>query len=74
MTSTEANLYWVNTTVISEVRKHSKENRSARDFFKHVTREETRVSISVVTVGELRRVVESIRYRGDTRQANQLEK
>ena len=30
--------------------------------------------ISVVTVGELRRGVESIRYRGDMRQADQLEK
>jgi len=30
--------------------------------------------ISVVTVGELRRGVELIRYRGDVRQANQLEK
>jgi predicted nucleic acid-binding protein len=30
--------------------------------------------ISVVTVGELRRGVESIRHRGDIRQANQLEK
>lgn len=30
--------------------------------------------ISVVTVGELRRGVEMIRYRGDVRQANQLEK
>ncbi len=30
--------------------------------------------LSVVTVGELRRGVELIRYRGDVRQANQLEK
>jgi len=32
------------------------------------------VFISVVTVGELRRGVELIRYRGDVRQASQLEK
>jgi predicted nucleic acid-binding protein len=30
--------------------------------------------ISVVTVGELRRGIELIRYRGDTRQAEQLER
>jgi predicted nucleic acid-binding protein len=32
-----------------------------------------RIFISVVTVGELRRGVELIRHRGDTRQASQLE-
>lgn len=74
MTSTEANMYLIDTNVISEVRKHSKANKGVRDFFNHVTREETRVFISVVTIGELRRGVELIRYRGDTRQANQLGK
>lgn len=36
--------------------------------------EGTGTFISVVTVGELRRGVERIRYRGDERQAAQLEK
>ena len=71
MTSTEANMYLIDTNVISEVRKHSKANEGICDFFKRAAREEARVFISVVTVGELRHGVESIRYRGNTRQANQ---
>jgi len=67
-------MYLVDTNVISEVRKKSKANRGVRSFFKQVIEDETRVFMSVVSIGELRRGVESIRYRGDTRQANQLEK
>ncbi len=67
-------MYLVDTNVISEVRKRPKANKGVRDFFKQATKEETRIFVSVVTVGELRRGVELIRHRGDTRQANQLEK
>lgn len=67
-------MYLVDTNVISEARKKSKANKGVRSFFKQVIEDETRVFMSVVSVGELRRGVESIRYRGDTRQANQLEK
>ena len=67
-------MYLVDTNVISEARKRSKANKGVRSFFKQVIEDETRVFMSVVSVGELRRGVESIRYRGDTRQANQLEK
>jgi len=67
-------MYLVDTNVISEARKKTKANRGVRSFFKQVIEDEIRVFMSVVSVGELRRGVESIRYRGDTRQANQLEK
>jgi predicted nucleic acid-binding protein len=67
-------MYLVDTNVISEARKKSKANTGIRAFFKQAIEDETRIFISVVTVGELRRGVESIRYRGDVRQANQLEK
>ncbi len=67
-------MYLVDTNVISEVRKRSKANAGVRAFFKQAIEDETRMFISVVTVGELRRGVESIRHRGDVRQANQLEK
>lgn len=67
-------MYLVDTNVISEARKRSKANKGVRSFFKQSIEDETRVFMSVVTVGELRRGVESIRYRGDVRQANQLEK
>ena len=67
-------MHLVDTDVISEARKKSKANTGVRAFFKQAIKDETRIFISVVTVGELRRGVESIRYRGDVRQANQLEK
>ncbi len=67
-------MYLVDTNIISEVRKKSKANTGVRAFFKQAIKDEARLFISVVTVGELRRGVESIRYRGDVRQANQLEK
>ena len=67
-------MYLVDTNVISEARKKSKANTGVRAFFKQAIEDETRIFISVVTIGELRRGVESIRYRGDVRQANQLEK
>ena len=67
-------MYLVDTNVISEARKKSKANKGVRGFFKQAIEDQVRVFISVVTVGELRRGVEAIRYRGDVRQANQLEK
>ena len=67
-------MYLVDTNVISEVRKKSKASTGVRAFFKQAIKDETQLFISVVTVGELRRGVESIRHRGDVRQANQLEK
>ncbi len=67
-------MYLVDTNVISEARKHGKANQGVRAFFKQVTEEEQSVFISVLTAGELRRGVELIRHRGDTRQANRLEK
>ena len=67
-------MYLVDTNVISESRKKSKANKGDRAFFKQAIEDETRLFISVVTVGELRRGIKLIRYRGDLRQANQLEK
>ena len=66
-------MYLVDTNVISESRKKAKANEGVRTFFKQTIEDETRMFISVVTVGELRRGVELIRYRNDVRQANQLE-
>lgn len=66
-------MYLVDTNVISEVRKKSKANAGVRAFFTRVIEDDTQMFISVVTVGELRRGVELIRYRGDVRQATQLE-
>ena len=67
-------MYLVDTNVISEVRKKSKTNKGVRAFFKQAIEDEAQIFISVVTVGELRRGVELIRYRSDVRHANLLEK
>ena len=67
-------MYLIDTNVISEARKKSKANNGVRAFFNKIMEDKSPVFISVVTVGELRRGVELIRYRGDLRQANQLEK
>ena len=66
-------MYLIDTNIISEARKKTKANIGVRRFFKQAVEDESRVFISVVTVGELRRGVELIRHRGDIRQANQLE-
>jgi len=67
-------MYLIDTNVISETRKKSKANVGVRHFFRQIVEDKSRIYISVVTVGELRRGVELIRHRGDIRQANQLEK
>lgn len=67
-------MYLLDTNVISEVRKKQKANAGVRRFFKSVLDDEVGLYISVVTIGELRRGIELIRHRGDTRQARQLEK
>ena len=67
-------MYLIDTNVISEARKHAKANRGVRQFFRRVIMERTPVFLSVITIGELRRGIELLRYRGDSRQAEQLEK
>lgn len=66
-------MYLVDTNVISEARKRSKADKGVRAFFRGANNDDSQVYLSVVTVGEIRRGVELIRHRGDTRQANQLE-
>jgi predicted nucleic acid-binding protein len=67
-------MYLVDTNVVSEHRKGTRANSGVRDFFRRVTTERTPIFLSVVTVGELRRGVDLVRHRGDTLQANRLEK
>ena len=67
-------MYLIDTNVISESRKGTRANVGVRDFFKRIASDQSPVFLSVVTVGELRRGVELIRHRGDTAQANRLER
>jgi predicted nucleic acid-binding protein len=68
---TPARTYLVDTDVISEGRKRSKANRGVRRFFANAKGDA--LYLSVVTIGEIRRGIESIRHRGDSRQAEQLD-
>lgn len=66
-------MYLVDTDVISEVRKRAKANWGVRRFFANARTKGDALYLSVITLGEIRLGVESIRHRGDARQANQLE-
>jgi toxin FitB len=66
-------MYLIDTNIISELRKKSKANPGVLKFFQQAADRETHLFISVITIGELRRGVELIRYRGDRSQANLLE-
>ena len=65
--------YLIDTNVISEIRKGKRTNRGVRAFFKQAAAKASPLYLSVVTVAELRRGVDLIRHRGDTRQASMLE-
>ena len=66
-------MYLLDTNVISELRKQSKANPGVQKFCQNAIEQDARLYISVITLGELRRGVELIRYRGDQPQADLLE-
>ncbi len=66
-------MYLVDTNIISELRKKKKANPGVQAFFQSAKQQEQHLYLSVITIGELRRGVERIRYRNDIAQANQLE-
>ena len=66
-------MYLIDTNVISEARKGGAANAGVRDFLHRCSEQETRLYLSVVTIGELRRGVDLIRHRGDLVQAQHLE-
>ena len=67
-------MYLIDTNVISEIRKKNNANRGVKDFFNRAVEQETPLFLSVITIGELRRGINLIRHRGDTKQADALEK
>lgn len=66
-------MYLIDTNVISEIRRWGRANPGVRRFFKRATDEGHVLYLSVITVGELRRGVEVVQYRGDAPQAMLLE-
>lgn len=67
-------MYLVDTDVISELRKKDKADRRVTAFFRDASARDTPLYLTAVTIGELRRGVELLRYRGDARQAHTLER
>jgi predicted nucleic acid-binding protein len=66
-------VYLVDTNVISEARKGARTDPGVRAFLTECASGAERVYLSAVTIGELRRGVESVRHRGDVAQATVLE-
>ena len=66
-------MYLLDTNVISEVRKGEQSNAGVKAFFQKIILENSPVYISVITIGELRRGVDLISYRGDLKQAKILQ-
>jgi predicted nucleic acid-binding protein len=67
-------MYLLDTDVISEARKGEKANAGVRSFLREATRDGSALFLSAISIGELRRGVEVIRYRGDGPQAARLER
>jgi len=67
-------VYLIDTDVISEARKGDKANAGVRAFFHDAVRNSATLFLSVITIGDLRQGVETIRHRGDTPQAARLER
>lgn len=66
-------MYLIDTNVVSEARKRDKANPGVIRFFEQAQVIGDPLYVSVITIGEIRRGIELIRHRGDTRQARQLE-
>jgi predicted nucleic acid-binding protein len=66
-------MYLIDTNVISEARKRADANPGVLRFFHNAQTNEESLYVSVITVGEIRRGIELIRHRGDSRQARRLE-
>lgn len=66
-------MYLLDTNVVSELRKKEQMNTGVSAFFDNAERAASKLYLSAITIGELRRGVELIRDRGDTAQASALE-
>ncbi|MDF0605141.1 type II toxin-antitoxin system VapC family toxin [Neisseriaceae bacterium TC5R-5] len=64
-------MYLLDTNVISEARKGHKANAGVQAFWQQAV--DSELYLSVITIGEIRRGIENLKYRGDYPQAGQLE-
>ena len=66
-------MFLVDTNVISEARKGERADAGVLAFWAEAAREQTPIFLASVTIGEIRRGVELIRYRGYHHQASLLD-
>jgi toxin FitB len=66
-------MYLIDTNVISEARKELRANPGVRAFFSSIAAVRSRVYLSAITIGELRRGIDLLRHRNDDAQADLLE-
>lgn len=66
-------MFLIDTDVVSELRKGLKANAGVIEFVNRAGANDHALFLSVVTIGELRRGVELMRYRKDLNQARKLE-
>ena len=64
-------MFLLDTNVISEIRKGKKAHPGVQHFFE--TADPNSAFLSVITIGEIRRGVAMLTYRGDLQQANLLD-
>ena len=65
-------MYLIDTNVISELRKQNNANHGVVAFMAEVKGSSTPCYLSVVTTGELKRGIEIVHHRGDTKQAEAM--
>lgn len=63
-------MYLIDTNMLSELRKGKKANRGVQNFF--TTADPHSLYLSVQTIGEIRRGIEMLIYRGDIKQSRLL--
>lgn len=66
-------MFLIDTNVISEARKGERADPGVLTFWQEAAKFDRPMFLASVTIGELRRGVELIRYRGDLQQAARLE-
>jgi predicted nucleic acid-binding protein len=66
-------MFLLDTNVISEIRKGKGADAGVQDFFDDIISNNIITYLTVITIGEIRRGIENIRYRGDIKQAWTLE-
>ncbi|MGK8207650.1 type II toxin-antitoxin system VapC family toxin [Burkholderia cenocepacia] len=66
-------MYLIDTNVISETRKKTRANAGVLSFFRQARDNNDPLYLSIVTISELQRGVDLVRFRGDTKQAARLD-